>query len=533
MPATTAGSVGDIQLLRTEVKEDIARVQTHLTKVLGSVMEQMQAETDRRTAAMLEGLTEQIRDVLKQTNNDGTAATQAHATSEEVVKSLRSEIREDMARVQAQLAGVLDAALIRMQTDSEKRVEAMLECLERKLHDASEQAKRSAASTVGAHEMPTPGSGVNQKLDSQPAQGAQRTWASVTRTATPAAAGWRTMTNGKKKLKKHPLDQRRILFVRNKQSHHCDPRDIMFAVNKALAHARADVMVRLIKMKYTEKGNLSCVLSEHACAEELLGYVPAVMDAVQDLDPAVIDVEKTERWRKLRVHGVALDRYMTENGLDLARDEIEVMTGSQLPYAPRWIKSDNLAERFDSGAIKRSTLVLTVKTKRAADAILAKGLSIGGRRHEAERFWERGEGRMCMQCCGGDHFGKCAETAKCYICAGEHEGAKHQCAVEGCNKKAEPCEHHAVKCANCGGPHVATSRKCPERFSSRRRREKDVQNMRSSPPLMDTEPSKENFAGKERQEETQTPLLDLEQNGPLRPISVSSDISMDGSLPEA
>lgn len=60
MPATTAGLVGDIQLLRTEVKEDIARVQTHLTKVLGSVMEQMQAETDRRTAAMLEGLTEQI-----------------------------------------------------------------------------------------------------------------------------------------------------------------------------------------------------------------------------------------------------------------------------------------------------------------------------------------------------------------------------------------------------------------------------------------------------------------------------------------
>jgi hypothetical protein len=42
-------------------------------------------------------------------------------------------------------------------------------------------------------------------------------------------------------------------------------------------------------------------------------------------------VEKTERWRKLRVHGVALDRYMTENGLDLLREEIEVMTGSQLP----------------------------------------------------------------------------------------------------------------------------------------------------------------------------------------------------------
>jgi hypothetical protein len=34
MPAATAGSVGDIQSLRTEVKEDIARVQIHLTKYL-------------------------------------------------------------------------------------------------------------------------------------------------------------------------------------------------------------------------------------------------------------------------------------------------------------------------------------------------------------------------------------------------------------------------------------------------------------------------------------------------------------------
>jgi hypothetical protein len=62
------------------------------------------------------------------------------------------------------------------------------------------------------------------------------------------------------------------------------------------------------------------------------------MAAVQKLDPAVVSMEKTERWRKLRVHGVALDCYMGEGGLDVAREEIEVMTGEKLPYAPRWIK---------------------------------------------------------------------------------------------------------------------------------------------------------------------------------------------------
>jgi hypothetical protein len=81
---------------------------------------------------------------------------------------------------------------------------------------------------------------------------------------------------------------------------------------------------------------------------------------------------------------------MDEGGLELARREIELMTGEQLSYAPRWIKGDTLGDRYENGTIKRSTLVLTVKSKQAADTIIAKGLSFGGRRHETERFWERG-----------------------------------------------------------------------------------------------------------------------------------------------
>lgn len=474
---------------------------------------------------------QQVQEASRQTDKGETTACAAHvATSEEAVKTLRNEMREDIGRVQSQLADVLNAAIAKMQMESDRKTGVMLQRLEEKIFEASERPGRGIPSEVEAHKIT--GAGVNQKLQSQPARDAQRTWANVTRTAAQTVAGWATVSTRKKKPKKHPLDQRRVLLLRSGQSHQYDARDIMFEVNKALAHARAYVTVRLVKMKYTEKGNLSCVLGEHACAEELLEYAPAVMSAVQKLDPAVVSIEKTEKWRKLRVHGVALDRYMTESGLDLAREEIEVMTGSQLPYAPRWIKGDTLAERFDSGAIKRSTLVLTVKTKHAADTILAKGLSFGGRRHEAERFWKKGEGSMCMQCCGQDHFGRCPESAKCYICAGEHEGAKHLCVAEGCGKKEEPCEHHAAKCANCGGAHMATSRKCPERFESRQRRTNNPQDMRSSPPLMDNGSSKDQ-PSKESKEETHTPQLDHERNGQRHPISVSSDISMDDSLPEA
>jgi hypothetical protein len=239
------------------------------------------------------------------------------------------------------------------------------------------------------------------------------------------------------------------LFVRNVKSYTCDPRDIMFEVNKALANSRAYVTVRLIKMGYTDKGNLTSVVGENAYAEEVFVYVAAVMAAVQKLDPEVAYMDRIEKWCKLRVYGVALDRYMTEGGLELARREIELITGEQLPYIPRWIKGDTLGERYENGTIKRSTLVLTVKSKQAADNIIAKGLSFGGRRHETERFWERGQGGMYMRCCGRDHFGKCIEEAKCFVCAGNHEGREYECTIESSSKRSEPCEHYTAKCANC------------------------------------------------------------------------------------
>ena len=54
----------------------------------------------------------------------------------------------------------------------------------------------------------------------------------------------------------------------------------MFEVNRALTNSRAHVTVRLIKIGYTDKGNLTRVVGEHACAEEVFAYAPAVMAAV-------------------------------------------------------------------------------------------------------------------------------------------------------------------------------------------------------------------------------------------------------------
>lgn len=143
---------------------------------------------------------------------------------------------------------------------------------------------------------------------------------------------------------------------------------------------------RLTGLRYTRRGHLSGLTAEYASANDVLEHAAEVTAAAYKLDPAVVKIEKTEKWRKLRVHGVSLDRYLGDGGLDLAKEEIELMTGESLPYTPRWIRGDGLEERFHSGTVNHSTLVVTVKSKTTADSIIAKGLSFGGRRHEAEKF---------------------------------------------------------------------------------------------------------------------------------------------------
>jgi hypothetical protein len=434
-----------------------------------------------------DGLVQLVEDTMTRILRDFVALKPAAGSIEEV-QVLRGEVEENTSKVRIELTQLVNTMAKRMQAEAERRAEAMLQKLTQMLRIAPRDHIDKVAPVIGTEAALRRSTRVSgSQGQNKPTRAARPSWATVTSTGVQKLTGWTTVANGKKKTRKHSLDQRHILFVRNFQSHDRDPQDIMFEVNKALANARAHLTVRLIKMGYTEKGNLTGVMGENACAEDLFAHAQAVMAVVQKLDPEVVYMDITEKWCKLRVHVVALDRYMTDGRLELGRREIELMTGEQLPYAPWWIKGDTLGERYENGTIKRSTLILTVKSKQAADTIIAKGLSFGGRRHETERFWERGQGGMCMLCCGRDQFENCVEEAKCFVCAGNHDGREHECTIESCSKRSEHCEHYAARCANCQGPHQATSKKCPDRRASRQTRARERTEIRSSPPMMETE----------------------------------------------
>ena len=202
-----------------------------------------------------------------------SAAPMPAAASLDHAQTIRSEMRESIKEMKVELTQLVSTMIETMQVEADRRADATLQTVMQMLKKAPETEKNRAAPVVmtdGTSEHRTR-TAANRKHQ-QPMQAAQASWAAVTGTGTQKTSSWTTVTSGKKKVKRHPLDQRRILFVRNVQSHTCDPRDIMFEVNKALAHARAKGTVRLIKMGYTEKGNLTGVLGKNACAEDLFAH---------------------------------------------------------------------------------------------------------------------------------------------------------------------------------------------------------------------------------------------------------------------
>jgi DNA anti-recombination protein RmuC len=164
---------------------------------------QIQTETDRRADVMLGRLVRHVHEVSEQTNKGGATTVASHATSEETIASLRNAMRDNMANLQAQLTELLKASIGEMQAESDKRAEAMLERSNQKPHEPSDRTERSAAPGATPHDIP--GAGVNQKLHSHPAQKHSErglTWANVTRTAKPTAAGWAAVANRKRRSKK-------------------------------------------------------------------------------------------------------------------------------------------------------------------------------------------------------------------------------------------------------------------------------------------------------------------------------------------
>jgi hypothetical protein len=117
--------------------------------------------------------------------------------------------------------------------------------------------------------------------------------------------------------------------------------DILLALNEAFTEAGLPIFMRVVDSGYSASGHLMVLMERGTPSSALIPvYNDLLLGAVRRIDPAVISVEISEQWRRVKVHLVFLQRYRNSGrGLDLAWREIELGTPIRLKRDSTWLKS--------------------------------------------------------------------------------------------------------------------------------------------------------------------------------------------------
>ena len=112
-------------------------------------------------------------------------------------------------------------------------------------------------------------------------------------------------------------------------------------------------------------------------------------------------MEISEQWQRVKVHGVPVHRYMnSENGLSLAREEIELQGVFRLKRDPVWLVSP---KKLRTKNQRNAIIVVTVGSKDDARKMLKFGLQFSTRRYTMEAYKKVNPESVCTRCCGIEH----------------------------------------------------------------------------------------------------------------------------------
>ena len=115
-----------------------------------------------------------------------------------------------------------------------------------------------------------------------------------------------------------------------------DAGDILLVLNRALDRAGLPIFIRAVDSGYAASGHLTVLMEKGTPSNMLVpAYSDMLLAAIRERDPAVVSVEISEQWQRVKVHSVPIKRYMNSmHGLELAREEIELGTPIKLKRDP-------------------------------------------------------------------------------------------------------------------------------------------------------------------------------------------------------
>lgn len=174
--------------------------------------------------------------------------------------------------------------------------------------------------------------------------------------------------------------------------------------------------------------------------------------------PFVVGLQKGEQWHKVAIHGIPIQDFNTEDGMDLVVDEIKTFNKGLTPIGrPYWATSK---DKRDSGLQRSGTVIVAFPTEEQASRAIRNKLLIAGISARVVKHIATLSTAQCIKCAGFGHSDiLCKRAFKCILCAQDHSLSQHYCSI--CKKKGEKCSHLSLKCANCESTtHSANSKLC-------------------------------------------------------------------------
>lgn len=236
-------------------------------------------------------------------------------------------------------------------------------------------------------------------------------------------------------------------------------------VNAALKEGGVPSSVWVQATQISSGGNLILIAAPSTSAAELDGHVPLFAHLLPSFSRTCPDAP----WDRFIVDKCAL---LNSQGSEYSQAELRAAIerynpGIQLASDPYWLSPE---ETRRAPGKTESSIVLTFS---AHDQFLLwrrTGIIFAGQQCLTRSYEERRRRRQCGKCWDYRHRTSVCPAPKplCKDCGeDDHVEGEFLCLVEGCKGK-EGCNHHPLKCVNCGGPHAADDTICPKRPSADR-----------------------------------------------------------------
>lgn len=125
---------------------------------------------------------------------------------------------------------------------------------------------------------------------------------------------------------KRPTEsERRLLFQRKVGAPLKDYREVLVIVhrvNMALYAVKAPFHIRIHRLNYTKKGNLSGLMTSPSTSSMMLSQQQELdLKAARQINQDIIDATEDQRWYKVGVYRVDLSQYSQEGGMALVQNE--------------------------------------------------------------------------------------------------------------------------------------------------------------------------------------------------------------------